>query len=368
MTSINQSEGSSQPIEKQVEKAPFQLKAQSRDSSNAKQEKPVTALTPVGNQPVASSSPDNYPSNNNSLLKPQKSTLMTIATELRLKIYLCLFQAPNTHLLRRRTAIDDEKVIEKLAHTFNNSILFTCRKLYQEVLPIFYASQTFHHSSTTGGLSRIGIRNPEKPWANDERVRQGATPFFSKNLHLMVHLSMDLEVIDSKNTDAGLSNQITEFAQHCPQLRTLTIHLLRDKWRVQDFPVNSATGSALRQLRPRLDNLSIIVLGSRPHKVLPKLRLSIADKKDWSGECWTGTMWSEQCWLGERCAGFRTSAFALKWPYLTLPSLIQRHVDIACTKTEYFGSRTDNDDYIYKWTCSREVGKDIGSRFHSPFE
>ena len=343
MTFIYQSEGSSQPIEQQVEGTPFQFEKH-RDSFNAKQEKPVIAFTPEENQSVASSSPDYYPSNHTSLLKPQGPTLITIPTELRLKIYLCLFQASNTHLLRRRTGIDDDKVIEKLAHTFNNSILFTCRKLYQEALPVFYANMTFHHSSTTGGLSRIAIRIPEKPWANDERVRQGCMPLFSDKLHLIVHLSLDLEVIDSRNTDAVLSNQITEFAQHCPQLRTLTIHLLRDKWRVQDFPVSSATGNALRQLRPRLDSLSIIVLGSRPHKVLPKLRLSIADKKDWAGECWTGTTWSDQFWLGPRCAGFRTSAFALQWPYLTLPSLIQRHVDIECTKTEYYGSRTENDD------------------------
>ncbi|CAF9913166.1 MAG: hypothetical protein ALECFALPRED_008655 [Alectoria fallacina] len=155
-------------------------------------------------------------------------------------------------------------------------------------------------------------------------------PSFSDKLHLMANLSMDFEVIDSGITDAVLSKRPTEYALHCPQLRTLTIQLLIGRWLIQDFPADSATARVLRQLRPRLDNLSVLVLHSRPHEVLPELRLSNADHKYWSG-----TSWSDQCWSGQCQSGFNTRP--LQWPYLTLPSLIQGHAGMECTKSKDFG-------------------------------
>lgn len=363
MASISQSEGSSQPTEELCAGRLFQVKEQTHDSSNSNQEQPVTNSTPIQEQFIASSSPGKDLFTRTSLLKPQGSTFTTIAPELRLIVYKHLFQTPATYLLRRRAGIDDDEVIKRLTHTFDSSILFTCRAVYQEALPIFYASQTFHCSSTTGGLSKIKISNPEFPADSDTPVRDGAMPPFSDNLHLMVNLSMDLEVVSSGNTDAVLSKQITAFARHCPRLRTLIIHLLTGNGRIQDFPADSATASVLRQLRPRLDNLSILVLASRPHEDLPNLRLSIADNKYWSGKCWSGRCWSDQCWRSQPLLNVNPST--LQWPYLTLPSLIQGHVGRECSRTSNIASYSFvspqlQDDYIYKWTCQKEVEEDVG--------
>ncbi len=61
-------------------------------------------------------------------------------------------------------------------------------------------------------------------------------------------------------------------------------------------------------------------------------RLSIADNKDWSSKFWTGE----------------------KWPYLTLPSLIQSGVDRVRPESRI--TRTPSTiDRIYKWTCPKEV-------------
>ena len=303
-----------------------------------------------------SSSPGKVPSTRTSLENPQRSTLTTIASELRLEIYSYLF-IPAGYLLRRRAGVDDEYVIEHLAHTFDNNILFTCRQLYQEALPVFYVSQTFHHSLTTGGLSRIWIHNDEivEQWDHLVPVREGPIPHFSNKLHLMVNLSLILEINDERNADAVLAKQIADFAQQCPRLRILTIHLI-GCWYAPDFPANSDTGRALRQLRPRLESLNILGLHwPRGEKGLPTLRLSIADNKDWSAKWWSGKISSDQTHHG-----FPTGI--AKWPYLTLPSLIQGHVGRACSVSSC--SPPGIDRCIYKWTCPKEVEE--GSGIYSP--
>lgn len=173
MTSISQSEGGCQPTEKQVTKTLFQVKEHSRDSSNANQEEPVTTFTPIEDQPVTLSSHLPFQTTK---LHPHSHRNGALSQHLSL-----YFLNSNYTPSASRTGIDDDEVIKKLAHNFNNSILFTCRRLYHEALPVFYASQTFHYSSTTGGLSRIDIRKPEKPWFNDPRVRQGTMPFSATN-------------------------------------------------------------------------------------------------------------------------------------------------------------------------------------------
>ncbi|CAF9923766.1 hypothetical protein IMSHALPRED_006012 [Imshaugia aleurites] len=321
MDATSQSNGSSQPTAEQVAGKGSSGEEQSRDSFNSNQERFVTTLAPIEEQSLASFFPGKDQVTHTSLptyqptalAKPQERTLMTIATELRLEIYEYLFQSQATHLLRRRDGIDDEKVIEKLTHTFDNSILFTCRKVYQEALPVFYASQTFHYSSTTGELSLIT--------SNDESIgqrREGIPPLFSDKLHLMMNVSIDMVFHNPGSRDVMLSEHITAFAWQCPQLRNLTIHLFK-YWRdYEDFSADSATGSVLRQLRPRLDSLRIIVLHSRPSKVLPNLRLSIADNECWSSKYWTGKVWYDGCpkfYQREQ-----------QWPCLTLPSLVRGRI------------------------------------------
>lgn len=296
----------------------------------------MAAPTPMEEQSAASSSQGKDIVNHTSLLGPQGSTLTTIATELRLKIFGYLSRTEAKYLLCRRAGIDDDYMIKNLTHAFDYSILFTCRKLYQEALPIFYASQTFHHSSTTGGLPRI---------SNDWRVRKGPMPYFSDKMYLMVNLSMDLDVNDSGIVDAVLSKQIMEFAQQCPQLRTLTIYLWNGCF--PDMSAESATGSVLRQLRPCFDSFSILAIGHISHKALPTLRLSIAPEK-----YWTGQIWSDQGWSLQRPSNFNTQA--MQWPYLILPSRVQGHISRAFLEPSMFWTPSGRD-YICKWTCQRDV-------------
>ena len=327
MDATSQSNGPSQPTAEQVAGKGSSGEEQLRDSLNSNQEQFVTTLTPIEEQSLASffpgkdqATPTSLPTYQpTALAKPQECTLMAIATELRLEIYEYLFQSQATHLLRRRDSIDDEKVIEKLTHTFDNSILFTCRKVYQEALPVFYASQTFHYSLTTGPLSLIALDDESRGL-----TREGPMPLFGDKMHLMQNLSMDLEVHESTLTDSLLSQNITTFAWQCPQLRNLTIHLLIYWWGDEDLPADSATGSVLHQLRSRLDSLRIIVFGGRPPEVLPKLRLSIADNECWSAKYWTGECWCDRCWSDLDCSGLHEST--PEWPYLTLPSSLQRMV------------------------------------------
>lgn len=271
---------------------------------------------------------------------------MTIAAELRLKIYENYFQDSAKHFLRRRDGIDDEKVIEKLAHTFDCSILLTCRKVCREAHPVFYATQTFHHPFTTGGLSRIDMHSSLYPWDPEMHIRQGAMPYFSKNLRLMVNLSLGLEIISPADTDAVLSEQIAHFAQHCPRLRTLTIHLLLNGF----FSADSATGRPLRQLHPRLDKLSFVVFGygGEPHDVISELRLSIAGDRYWSNVCV-----SHRGWPGR-------PTWKSPWPYLTIPSMIHDYVNRACfrSKSPNFCYPIPKDDYIYEWTCQKKVNEE----------
>lgn len=179
--------------------------------------------------------------------------------------------------------------------------------MYEEAHPIFYAAQTFHYPLTTGGLSFIDMSSTMSPWNRERFVRQGAMPCFSKNLHLMVNLSVDFEVSSHDNADSVLCKQIEEFAQHCPQLRKLTIHLLLGMGLAY-----SATRNVLRQLHRRLDSLSIIILGSSPDEVVPRLRTRIADHRCWSYAC-----------IAHRLDDTRQ----LQWPYLTIPSMIQNYIN-----------------------------------------
>ena len=312
MTSLSQSEAYYQPTNEQFQ-----------DSSKPNQEQPVFAFQPFDERSTVSSPPGGEAYTPTYVLEPQGTTLTTIATELRIKIYKYLFQTLATYLLRRRAGIEDQKVVEKLTNTFDCNILFTCRKLYEEALPICYASQTFHYSSNIGA-------------------------YLSCNPHLMVNLSIDLKCTYYEDLDAKLSNIVAVYAQHCPKLRTLTIHLLLIEFyqslAYRDFP---ATGNVLQNLYPRLDSLSIIALGSGPQEIVPRLRLSIADNK----------YWSDRCISHRPDSRGRSRLYTFQWPYLTLPSLVQQQVHRACSRSRV-GPPWLNELGIYEWTCQREEVKE----------
>ena len=349
MSVLSLSEDSSLPSEEHAVTTLLQDKEQSQRSCNSTLKHQTAMSTSVETQPTALSSRGEVTST--SLLKPHGPTLTTIVPEIRPHIYECLFHTTAKHLLRRRIGIEDDEVITKLAHTFDCSVLLTCRKLYDEALPVFYASQTFHYSLTTGGLSSTFVLSPDDFVFVFVPIRQGAMPPFSDNLHLMVHLSMDLEMIHPELADHVLSKQIRVFSQQCPRLRTLTIHLIGEGV-TQDFPADSATGSVLCQLRPRLNRLSILVLATPWKDFLRTLRLSIAGGEEWPSRCW-----SRQPHIG-------LNAGSLQWPRLTLPEVIRIHVAGAGSPTRLF-LFPDEGDRIYEWTYCRKGFSD-GALADSP--
>ena len=294
MTSISQSECASSLNAEQLATKLSQLAEPSlHERSISNREQSVPPNTPNDHQSVSLTAAGQKMRPCSSHLGPPSSSLTTVATEVRLKIYDYLFYSSAQFLLRRRAGVADESVIQKLANSFDCSVLFTCRKLYNEALPIFYASQTFHYPPRSGA-------------------------HFTNSWHLMVNLSMHLKVVYDEDTDAVLSRSIINLTQRCPKLRTLTIHLhlLPGDHCFQDLPADSATGRVLRQLQPSLDSLSIIALGESPVLTTQKLRRSITEDKYWSNTCISNPL--NHSWPNHLIQS--------QWTYLTIPDWTQYFV------------------------------------------
>ncbi|MCJ1453484.1 hypothetical protein MMC28_003831 [Mycoblastus sanguinarius] len=214
--------------------------------------------------------------------KGRKRCMFTsLATETRLEIYICLFadfSKPTVHqpTLRRPEELSSRDqmfgVISKgHTHIVNNNIIFTCRKVYQEATPVFYNCQTFHYSI-----------HVQKPY---EIPRP-----FTTQLPLMKHLSLDLASEcnqDPTILDNILCNHVTNIVDHCPMLRTLTLHIFRSP--IEKAFITNSTGKVLSKLYPRLDRLSIVAFGKS--NFLTKITDSIAPRSAWRSPDEAFTTW-----------------------------------------------------------------------------
>ncbi|MCJ1456133.1 hypothetical protein MMC28_006492 [Mycoblastus sanguinarius] len=259
------------------------------------------------------------------------TTFTTIPTEVRLEIYHILVETSTRSVLRRRDGVDDEKLLQDLSRTFNTGLLTTCHRIYEEFLPIFYGSQTFHCSSTTGGLFKNETCVDRFSYAE---IREGPQPLFSDNLHHMAHLSLGIEIYSAHldRVDEVLSGQIDFFMKQCPKLRTFTVHLLYD-WSYNSLDSrltrDSMTASILYQLRSRLDRLSIVGLG--PYYILEDLRIGVTDKNE---------VTEKNEWCYERLSA---------WPHLSLPLMQVQHIERSQTPRERFAHLYRLGEYICAW-------------------
>ncbi|MCJ1451070.1 hypothetical protein MMC28_001404 [Mycoblastus sanguinarius] len=244
--------------------------------------------------------------------KCRPPSLITVPIEVRLEIYHKFFEQSTLYVLRRRQDSNDEEVLEHLNHLFDISLLTTCRQIYEEALPIFYRSQTFHRSSN-------------KVYAPQQ--------LFSVELPLIAHLSLDVEICHKDRANGLISRRIELFAKHCPKLCTFTIYILRgnlNRRLTSKLTSTSATGRILRHLRSRLDRLSIVFLGCE--NTLFDLRSGVADESEW----------------------FYLNLFT--WLYVTFSRIQKAYVDDARYAASLFSYHTTSFDQIYAWhTCRPEL-------------
>ncbi|KAL9065066.1 MAG: hypothetical protein Q9161_008485 [Pseudevernia consocians] len=230
--------------------------------------------------------------------------LFGLPPELRLAVYKCLFSITDKCTLRRLEDVASRKEI-KLS---NSSILTTCKMIYTEALPLFYASRTFHYPAELDGL----FRQPRILEAHLQRVK-----------HISIEVSVTTKSIDK--LDAIVGRHVATIIQHCEKLSSFTLHVIpaietdtRPLIPLALIPIclgEGAAAEALRTLRPRIHQLSIVTFGN--WDTLHHLREAIAD---------------DACWVeGGKCYG---------WPGLTLTPAQSAAVGVKQRRYTLAGSET----------------------------
>ena len=200
------------------------------------------------------------------------TNFFALPLELRIAIYKLLFGMTDKCTLR---PLKDHPNATRNIKLFDTSILTTCRAIYTEALPLFYANQPFHYSTERNGLFRQpAIPKPYLQWVN--------------------HLSIDATItMDSyPNTDALIATHVRSIIKHCPKLSTFTLHIIPGSNNLtrHNMPLSltppcdtpgemGETAKALRALHPRLDSLSIAIFGG--WHTLHDVRKVIADDDHW---------------------------------------------------------------------------------------
>lgn len=229
--------------------------------------------------------------------------LFTLPPELRLATYKCLFSITDECTLRRLEDVASRKGI-KLA---NSSILTTCKMIYTEALPLFYASRTFHYPAELDGL----FRQPKILEAHLKWVK-----------HISIEVTVTTKAYDK--VDAIVARHVETIIKHCKNLGSFTLHVIPTT-KPDTPPIFSlalilpiclgegAAAEALSTLRPRIDQLSIVTFGN--WHILHHLREAIAD---------------DDCWVeGGKCYG---------WPGLTLTNAQSAAVDVKQRRYTLAGS------------------------------
>lgn len=194
-------------------------------------------------------------------------TLLSLPAELRLLIYTNIFNTPQKLPLRRLKDVtynQGEQTKTQNIRLFNNSILLTCKTIYTEALPVFYASQPFHYSTEHNGLSRP----PAIP---------------AESLKWIKHISIDITSRAGNQVDAILTPHVQNILTKCTNLATFTLHLLAAadqtsvtvKSLLPSLTQTSSTARALRALRSRIHRLTIV--SQTPPSALLSFRRGILD-------------------------------------------------------------------------------------------
>lgn len=213
--------------------------------------------------------------------------LAALPPEIRLTIYGFLFGSTDRRTLRYVTSQRDAAASRGIK-LFNTSILTTCKTIYSEAFPVFYASQIFHYAASLDGLCRQPV-------------------ILTAYLGWMKHVSIEVAVTTRSypKLDAIVTTHVQTITQLCTKLDSLTLHVIPAS-EADTLPFYSSTqtdlsfyegaaAKALRMLRPRISRLSIAYFGG--WDTLHHLRKTIARDERWveEGKCykWPGLRLTE---------------------------------------------------------------------------
>ena len=195
-------------------------------------------------------------------------SLFILPPEVRLVLYKALFSITGQCTLRR---LEEAKArTRRPIPLFHNAILATCKTVYAEALPLFYASQTFHYSAELDGVFRQPTILPA-------------------HLGLVRHLSIEVSVNNQSFTklDPIVAIHVHTILKHCINLRSFTLHVIPAvelRGTLPDSPsqvpntfTEGIAAKVLKMLRPRLHRLSIVTYGG--WDTLHHLREAIAAEK-----------------------------------------------------------------------------------------
>ena len=206
----------------------------------------------------------------------QSGGLFALPTEIRLAIYRFSFTTNNECTLRRTEDFMSQKPpVSFFFGFFNTSILTTCKTIYAEALPLFYASQTFHYPAELDCVFRQpSIKHEYLQWVK----------------HLSIDVTLTLQSF--KKLEPIVTKHVEKLIKYCPKLSSFTLHVIPASesqafgtahfFMLELIPptLNKGTAAnALRKLRPRLDQLTIVSFGK--WETLHHLRKAIASDDQW---------------------------------------------------------------------------------------
>lgn len=216
----------------------------------------------------------------------QSGCLFRLPTEIRLAIYEFSFTINNNKCTLRRMEdlLSLKSPIPFFIGLFSNSILTTCKTIYAEALPLFYASQTFHYPAEVDGLfCQPAIKHEYLQWVK----------------HISIDVTLNLQSF--KKLEPIVTRHVEKITKHCPKLSSFTLHVIPASesqafdtarfFLLELIPPTLNKGiaaRALRKLRPRLDELSIVSFGK--WDTLHDLRKAIASDDQWveGDKCYKG--------------------------------------------------------------------------------
>ena len=201
--------------------------------------------------------------------------LFALPVEIRLAIYRFSFARSHRRTLRRFEDLTSRRPITPMVKAFfSTSILATCKTVHAEALPVFYASHTFHYSAERNGVF------------HQPTIKQ-------EYLQWVKHISIDatLTFHSWKRLEPAIVKHLQTIIEHCTKLRTFTLHIIPAVGPDLDFSpffsleliprtlCKGAAANAIRMLRPRLDQLSIVSFGN--WDTMLYLRKAIARDDQW---------------------------------------------------------------------------------------
>ncbi len=216
-------------------------------------------------------------------------TLLGLPLELRRQIYRELFIATShsasSHWDSHHPHLREERHLRRyFCHCYvgipppslDCSILFACRQVYEEALPILYEETTFYETHP--------YQNPWS-WEHGDLSEKVPLKRLSELKHVRIEASLELDC------EKGIADSIRLLLQQCPSLENLELQLLFLGWSSEYFDDYIKPDGALMELLSGLDLRNGLMLTIKDNgyvgmHVARKLRLNIAPEEMWHCNGW----------------------------------------------------------------------------------